>query len=169
MELIMSSSRHSGRRQRSDGGRAATGRALGQERAAGRAAGRARTQRQLRVGEEIRHRLAEILSRQDVRDPDLLNQSITVTEVRISPDMKQALVYARPLGAGPDACSRVLAALNRSAGFLRGRLGRELTLRHTPELHFALDESFDVAEKIDRLLRDSHVAQDLKPGSESTD
>ena len=154
----MSSSRHSGHRQRPGSGRAA-----------GRAVGRERTQRQLRVGEEIRHRLSEILSRQDVRDPELLNRSITVTEVRISPDMKQALVYARPLGAGPDACSRVLAALNRSAGFLRGRLGRELTIRHTPELQFMLDESFDTAEAMDKLLRDAHVAQDLKPESESTD
>lgn len=158
MELIMSSSRHSGHRQQPGSGRAA-----------GRAAGRERTQRQLRVGEEIRHRLAEILSRQDVRDPELLNSSITVTEVRISPDMKQALVYARPLAAGQEISRKVLAALNRSAGFLRGRLGRELTIRHTPELQFVLDESFDTAEAMDKLLRGAHVAQDLKPGSESTD
>lgn len=124
--------------------------------------GRERSQRQLRVGEEIRHRLSEILMREEVRDPDLLGRSITVTQVQISPDMKNALVYARPLAGDADVSKKAIAALNRSAGFLRGRLGRELTIRHTPELRFAFDESFDRAEALDRLLRSPQVARDLK-------
>jgi len=128
----------------------------------GRGQGRERSQRQLRVGEEIRHRLSEILMRGEVRDPDLQGRSITVTQAQISPDMKNALVYARPLAGDVEASKKVIAALNRSAGFLRGRLGRELTIRHTPELRFALDETFDKAEALDRLLRSPQVARDLE-------
>ncbi|MEQ1890659.1 MAG: 30S ribosome-binding factor RbfA [Alphaproteobacteria bacterium] len=123
---------------------------------------RERSQRQLRVGEEIRHRLSEILMRDEVRDPDLAGHSITVTQVQISPDMKQALVYARPLAGDPVMSKKVIAALNRTAGFLRGRLGREITIRHTPELRFALDESFDKADALDKLLRSRPVARDLQ-------
>ncbi|MDO9461641.1 MAG: 30S ribosome-binding factor RbfA [Alphaproteobacteria bacterium] len=128
----------------------------------GRGQGRERSQRQLRVGEEIRHRMAEILTRDDVRDPELYGQSITVTQVQISPDMKQALVYARPLAGDVELSKKVIAALNRHAGFLRGRLGREISIRHTPELRFALDESFDKADELDRLLRSEPVARDLQ-------
>ncbi len=128
----------------------------------GRGQGRERSQRQLRVGEEIRHRLSEILIRDEVRDPDISGLSITVTQVQISPDMKQALVYARPLAGNVDVSKKVIAALNRSAGFLRGRLGREISIRHTPELRFALDESFDKADELDRLLRSKPVARDLQ-------
>ena len=128
----------------------------------GRGQGRERSQRQLRVGEEIRHRLAEILTRDEVREPDLYGLSITVTQADISPDMKQALIYARPLACDAAASKKVIAALNRHAGFLRGRLGRELTIRHTPELRFVFDESFDKAEELDRLLRSPQVARDLQ-------
>lgn len=134
----------------------------GSGRQSGRPPVRERSQRQLRVGEEIRHRLSEILMREDVRDPDLQGHSITVTQVQISPDMKQALVYARPLAGDAVVSKKVIAALNRSAGFLRGRLGRELTIRHTPELRFAFDESFDKADELDRLLRSPPVARDLQ-------
>ncbi|MCK9993055.1 MAG: ribosome-binding factor A [Alphaproteobacteria bacterium] len=134
----------------------------GSGRQSGRPPVRERSQRQLRVGEEIRHRLSEILMREDVRDPDLQGHSITVTQVQISPDMKQALVYARPLAGDAAVSKKVIAALNRSAGFLRGRLGRELTIRHTPELRFAFDESFDKADELDRLLRSPPVARDLQ-------
>ncbi|HEX4890940.1 MAG TPA: 30S ribosome-binding factor RbfA [Alphaproteobacteria bacterium] len=134
----------------------------GSGRQSGRPPVRERSQRQLRVGEEIRHRLSEILMREEVRDPDLQGHSITVTQVLISPDMKQALVYARPLAGDAVVSKKVIAALNRSAGFLRGRLGRELTIRHTPELRFAFDESFDKADELDRLLRSPPVARDLQ-------
>ncbi len=134
----------------------------GSGRQSGRPPVRERSQRQLRVGEEIRHRLSEILIREDVRDPDLQGHSITVTQVQISPDMKQALVYARPLAGDAAVSKKVIAALNRSAGFLRGRLGRELSIRHTPELRFAFDESFDKADELDRLLRSPPVARDLQ-------
>jgi len=134
----------------------------GSGRQSGRPPVRERSQRQLRVGEEIRHRLSEILMREEVRDPDLQGHSITVTQVLISPDMKQALVYARPLAGDAAVSKKVIAALNRSAGFLRGRLGRELTIRHTPELRFAFDESFDKADELDRLLRSPPVARDLQ-------
>lgn len=134
----------------------------GTGRQSGRAQTRGRSQRQLRVGEEIRHRLSEILMRDEVREPDLQGRSITVTEVQISPDMKNALVYARPLAGDAELSKKIIGALNRSAGFLRGRLGRELTIRHTPELRFASDESFDKAEELDRLLRSPQVARDLQ-------
>lgn len=134
----------------------------GSGRQPGRPPVRERSQRQLRVGEEIRHRLSEILMRDEVRDPDLAGHSITVTQVQISPDMKQALVYARPLAGDPVMSKKVIAALNRTAGFLRGRLGREITIRHTPELRFALDESFDKADALDKLLRSRPVARDLQ-------
>ena len=134
----------------------------GTGRQSGRGQVRERSQRQLRVGEEIRHRLSEILMRDEVRDPDLQGRSITVTQVQISPDMKNALVYARPLASDADASKKAIAALNRSAGFLRGRLGRELTIRHIPELRFAFDESFDKAEELDRLLRSPQVVRDLQ-------
>jgi ribosome-binding factor A len=134
----------------------------GKGRQSGRGQTRERSQRQLRVGEEIRHRLSEILMRDEIRDPDLQGCSITVTEVQISPDMKNALVYARPLAGDAEISKKIISALNRSAGFLRGRLGRELTIRHTPELRFASDESFDKAEELDRLLRSPQVARDLQ-------
>ena len=134
----------------------------GAGRQTGRPPARERSQRQLRVGEEIRHRLSEILMRDEVRDPDLAGHSITVTQVQISPDMKQALVYARPLAGDVEISKKVIAALNRSAGFLRGRLGREITIRHTPELRFATDDSFDKADALDRLLRSGPVARDLE-------
>ncbi len=134
----------------------------GTGRQTGRPPARERSQRQLRVGEEIRHRLSEILMRDEVRDPDLAGRSITVTQVQVSPDMKQALVYARPLAGDVETSKKVIAALNRSAGFLRGRLGREITIRHTPELRFATDDSFDAADALDRLLRSKPVARDLE-------
>lgn len=131
-------------------------------RQSGRAQPRERSQRQLRVGEEIRHRVAEILARQDLRDPDLFDRSITVTEAQVSPDMKQVLIYALPLAADAETSKKVIAALNRSVGFIRGRLGKELTIRHTPELRFTQDQSFDKAEELDRLLRSKPVARDLE-------
>jgi len=117
------------------------------------------SQRQLRVGELLRHALADILRRGDVRDPDLVGVSVTVTQVIPSPDMRHATVFCEPLGgknAGP-----VIAALNRHKGFLRGEMGRMIALKFTPELRFVEDTSFAEAEKIEGLLKSSRVRRDL--------
>lgn len=117
------------------------------------------SQRQLRVGELLRHALAEILARGEIRDPDLDGVSVTITQVKPSPDMRHAVVFCEPLGgknAGP-----VLAALNRHKGFIRGLMGRTIALRFTPELRFMEDTSFAEAEKIETLLKSERVARDL--------
>ncbi|MDB5408800.1 MAG: rbfA [Rhodospirillales bacterium] len=121
--------------------------------------GRAASQRQLRVGEELRHLLAEILGRDELRDPALQGTTITVTEVRISPDLKSATVFVMPLG-GKDAPDRI-AALQRAAGFLRSLIAREVTLRSVPSLRFALDTSFDHASHIEELLHRPEVERDI--------
>jgi len=117
------------------------------------------SQRQLRVGEELRHALAAILARQELRDPALQDVTVTVTEVRVSPDLKNATAYVMPL-AGRHT-PEVLAGLRRSAGFLRAQLGREVPLRYTPSLAFALDTSFDHASRINDLLHRPEVERDL--------
>lgn len=127
----------------------------------GEATGRAVSQRQRRVGEELRHMLAQILRDSDYRDPVLRAASITVTEVRVSPDLRNATVYAMPL-AGANA-AEILAALRRGAPFLRSLLARELALRYVPKLAFALDETFDQADRISSLLALPEVRRDLQP------
>jgi ribosome-binding factor A len=112
---------------------------------------KAPSQRQLRVGEELRHALAQLLSRGELRDPDLAGVPITVTEVRASPDLKNATAYVMPLGGGEE--TPILKALQRAAPFLRGRLAREVTLKFTPALTFEIDHSFAEAERIETLLR----------------
>ncbi|HZS84846.1 MAG TPA: 30S ribosome-binding factor RbfA [Stellaceae bacterium] len=117
------------------------------------------SQRQLRVGEELRHALARILAHHDLRDPVLQDADITVTEVRISPDLKNATAFVMPLG-GRDAPG-VMAALQRGAAYLRGRIAREVPLRFTPSLRFALDTAFDHASRIEALLHSPKVERDL--------
>ncbi|WP_203291177.1 30S ribosome-binding factor RbfA [Maricaulis parjimensis] len=117
------------------------------------------SQRQLRAGELVRHALVDILAREEMRDPDLEGVLISVTEVRPSPDLRQAKVYVAPLGKGDQ--TKVAAALNRAASFLRGRLGREIDMKFTPELHFHPDNSFDTASHVDALLRRPQVQRDL--------
>lgn len=117
------------------------------------------SQRQLRVGELIRHLLAEILTREDLRDPVLSGVPITVTEVSVSPDLKNVVVYCTPLG-GREA-SAVVAALNRHSGYLRGALGRALTLRYTPALSFRYDTAFERAEAVAALFQNPEVRADL--------
>ena len=117
------------------------------------------SQRQLRVGEVLRHALAEILSRSDIRDPDLEGVSVTITQVKPSPDMRYATVYCAPLGgknAGP-----IIAALNRHKGFLRGQMGHMISIKFTPDLRFLEDQSFAEAEKIENLLKSPQVQRDL--------
>ncbi|HYM30656.1 MAG TPA: 30S ribosome-binding factor RbfA [Candidatus Cybelea sp.] len=121
-------------------------------------------QRPLRVGEEIRHALAAVLGRGDIRDPDLANVSITVSEVRVSPDLKSATAFVLPLG-GRNA-DAVLAALGRCAPYLRGQIARAVRLRYAPHLAFKLDDSFDRAGRIDALLREPRVAADVEHGAE---
>jgi ribosome-binding factor A len=122
------------------------------------------SQRQLRVGEVLRHAISGILIRGEVRDPDLEGVSVTISQVTPTPDMRHALIYCEPLG-GRNA-DRVIAALNRHRGFLRGRLGHTIRLKFTPELRFVEDQSFAEAEKIETILKSAKVQRDLKAGSE---
>ena len=120
-------------------------------------------QRRLRVGEELRHVLASILYRDECRDPALRDASIAVTEVRFSPDLRNATVFVMPLG-GANA-TQIVAGLKRSAGFLRRLVARDISLRHTPNLIFELDVSFDQAERVAALLSRPEVRRDLRPGA----
>jgi ribosome-binding factor A len=123
------------------------------------------SQRQLRAAELVRHSLVDVLAREDLRDPDLKGVSVTIGEVRASPDLKHMTVFVAPLGPGDP---RVIAqALARCGGFLRGRLARVADLRFTPALHFQPDVSYDEARHIDELLAAPEVARDLKHEGES--
>ena len=122
---------------------------------------KAPSQRQLRVGEEIRHALARILTRGELRDPLIAEVSLTVTEVRVSPDLKSATAFVVPLGGGD--LGPVVGALNKAAGFLRGQLGTEITLRYTPRLSFEPDLSFDEAARVQEILSRPAVRRDTVP------
>src|SRR6202166_1105470 len=121
------------------------------------------SQRQLRVGETVRHAVADILSHGTVHDPDLEGHIITVPEVRMSPDLKLATIYVMPLG-GRDA-GVVLAALERNKKFLRGEIARRVNLKFAPDVRFRVDERFDEAERIEKLLRTPAVQRDLAADS----
>ena len=118
------------------------------------------SQRQLRVGEELRHLLAELLERGDMRDPELREASITVTSVDVSPDLRNATAFIMPLG-GADK-DRLLAAMKRAAPWFRARVSEKAGLRSAPEIRFQLDTTFDEADKIGALLRRPDVARDIK-------
>ena len=118
------------------------------------------SQRQLRVGEQVRHALADILQRGEVHDPVIEGHIITVPEVRMSPDLKLATAYVMPL-AGRDE-EPVIKTLNRLAKAFRGALARRLReMRSMPEVRFRLDDRFDAASHIDALLNDPRVKRDL--------
>lgn len=117
------------------------------------------SQRQLRVGETVRRALSDILMRGEHHRPDLEGVSITVAEVRVSPDMRQATAYVMPLGGREQ--DRVLAALRDARGELRRLVGRQLTMKHTPELGFELDTSFDKMDETRELLNREAVRRDL--------
>jgi len=122
------------------------------------------SQRQLRVGEEIRHALARILARHELRDPELTDVNITVTEVRISPDLKSATAFVSPFGGG-DAT--VLArACGRAAGYFRAQLAHEVKLRQVPTIRFQPDISFEHAKRIDALLQAAKPPPDTEPDGE---
>ena len=118
--------------------------------------------RQLRAGEAMRRALVEALAEGHFRDPDLAGVSITVTEVRASPDLKHGFCFVVPLG-GRDA-GKILAALKRAAAYLRTEVAKRVQLRVAPELHFELDRSFDEGERIDALLRSPGVRRDVGEG-----
>jgi ribosome-binding factor A len=120
------------------------------------------SQRQLRAGELMRHALVEILREEDFSDPDLAGVSVTLTEVRMSPDLRNATIFVEPLGGG-DQAAAVVKALNRHHKFLRGRLGHAIDMKFTPALKFLHDESFDEAARMNRLFADPRVSQDLQP------
>jgi ribosome-binding factor A len=121
--------------------------------------GKAPSQRQLRVGELVRHALSEVLLRGDVRNPELQGASITVTEARMSPDLRLATVFFVPLGGGDAA--PIQAALERSRPFLRARVAEAVDLKFAPDLRFAVDASFEEARRVDALLHSPQVARDL--------
>jgi ribosome-binding factor A len=120
------------------------------------------SQRMLRVGELVRHKMAEMLSRGEIHDDVLAAHVITVPEVRMSPDLKLATVYVMPLG-GKDT-KAVLAALERNKRFIRGEISHTLTLKFAPDVRFREDESFAEATRIDALLDSPKVKQDLEKG-----
>ncbi len=123
------------------------------------------SQRQLRVGEELRHAVVRIFDHAHFHDPDLAGASITVTEVRVSPDLKNATAFVIPLGG--LEMDRVVAALNRAQGYFRRELGRELSLRFVPRIHFAADTSFEYSSHIDDILHQPEVERDLETEPEA--
>ena len=122
------------------------------------------SQRQLRVGELVRHALSAFLSRDEILDPDLDGAFITVPEVRMTPDLKLAKVYVMPLGG--QKVETVVEALNRNQKFIRGQVTPKLDLKYAPQFRFYEDETFDEASRIDEILRSDHVAQDLDADEE---
>lgn len=127
---------------------------------AGDQPGRGPSQRQLRVGEMIRHKIAEMLARGEIHDDTLASHVVTVPEVRISPDLKLATVYIMPLG-GEDV-KPVLAALEKHRKFIRGELAHSVNLKFAPDIRFRFDETFDEASRIDALLDSPKVRQDTR-------
>jgi len=117
------------------------------------------SQRQLRVGEELRHLLAQILGHGDLRDPALTGLTLTVTEVRVSPDLTNATAFVVPLGGG--GLDAAVAALNHAAGFFRRRLAGQLHLRHVPRVTFVADRSFDAAARVEEILAHPRVHRDI--------
>lgn len=121
------------------------------------------SQRQLRAGELVRRALADIIGRGTIHDPELMDKAITISEVRMTYDMRQATCFVAPLGGsltGEDS-EKLAVALTRVKSFLRGQLAKELTFKFLPDLTFIADTSFDKAEAVDKLLNSPQVAQDL--------
>ena len=110
------------------------------------------------MGEELRHALADALARGDIRDPQLREASITVTEVRVSPDLRNATVFVTPLGGGN--MDEIVSALQRARGYFRATIARSVEARFVPDLRFEADRSFDNAERIDQLLREDGRGSD---------
>jgi ribosome-binding factor A len=124
------------------------------------------SQRQLRVGETVRHAIADILAQGHVHDPVLEGHLITVPEVRMSADLKLATIYVMPLG-GRDT-TEVIDALDHNRKFLRGEIARRVNLKFAPDIRFRVDERFDEAERIEKLLRTPAVQRDLASDSDES-
>jgi len=122
-------------------------------------ASRAPSQRQLKVGELVRHALAEIFTRGEVMDEVVSKHSLTVPEVRMTPDLKLATAYVMPLGGGE--AEEVVAHLEKHKRFLRGEVAKRVNLKFMPELRFRVDVSFEASSRIDELLASPQVARDL--------
>ena len=122
------------------------------------------SQRQLRVGELVRHALADMLTRGAVHDPVIQSHLITIPEVRMAADLRLATIYVVPLG-GRDA-DAILAAIERNKRFLRGEIARRINLKFAPDIRFRIDERFDEAERIEKLLRTPAVQRDLDSKSD---
>jgi ribosome-binding factor A len=131
-----------------------------QKSSAGRTPAGSPSQRMLRVGELIRHRMAELLTRGDIHDEVLAAAVVTIPEVRMSPDLRLATVYVMPLG-GQDVAP-VLAALKRNQKYIRGEIARAVNLKFAPEVRFREDESFEEAARIERLLDSDRVRRDVE-------
>tara|TARA_R110002110_G_scaffold12692_24_gene60327 strand:+ start:10088 stop:10510 length:423 start_codon:yes stop_codon:yes gene_type:complete len=125
------------------------------------------SQRQLRAGELVRRALADVVSRGTIQDPELLERSFSITEVRMSPDLRHATCFVAPLGHGDAAA--LADALTRVRAYLRGQLTKEVTFKYMPDLTFEPDTSFDYAETIDRLLHKPEVIRDLSQTGEDED
>ena len=125
------------------------------------------SQRQLRVGELIRRTLSEVLSRQEIHDPDLNRMSITVGEVRVSPDLRVATVYALPLGGHGKA--EAIAALKRNNYELRRAVARAVLLKNVPELRYQSDDTFDRLDEARRLFSDEVVQRDIGAADDAPD
>jgi ribosome-binding factor A len=119
------------------------------------------SQRMLRVGELIRHASAQLLARGEINDPVLEKHVVTVSRVKMSPDLKLATIYVMPLGGADEP--EVLEALERHKKFLRGELGHKVNLKFAPEVRFRIDDSFDNVSRIDALLNSDRVRRDLAP------
>jgi ribosome-binding factor A len=117
------------------------------------------SQRQLRVGELVRHALAELLARGEIHDEVLASQALTIPEVRMSPDLRLATIFVMPLGG--KGIEAVLAALEANKRYIRGEVARAVNLKFAPEVRFRADQTFDEALRIDRLLASDKVRQDL--------
>jgi ribosome-binding factor A len=129
-----------------------------------RESGSGPSQRALRAGELVRHAVAEILSRGDVHDPVIETHLITVPEVKMSPDLRQATIYVMPLGGHDE--KEVLAALERNKRFLRGEIAHRVNMKFAPDIRFRIDARFDEADRIDKLLRSPQVRRDLETHSD---
>jgi ribosome-binding factor A len=126
-----------------------------------RLSGSGSSQRQLRAGELVRHALAEILVRGEIHDPVIESHLITVPEVRMTADLRLATVYVMPLGGRDE--TEVLAALERNKRYLRGEIARRVNMKFAPEIRFRIDERFEEAARIEKLLRSPDVARDTTP------
>jgi ribosome-binding factor A len=128
---------------------------------------RAPSQRQLRAGELVRHAVAELLSRGEIMDPEVTALMITVPEVRMSPDLRNATVFVTPLAGGDPKAA--VKALERNKRWIRGQVAHKVNLKYAPDLVFRFDDRFEESARIDSLLRSPEVAQDLgaPPGADT--